>query len=450
MPDYIYLPIEIKSRELDASILLACALAERGGKVYLGEKGALKPVLYRKPRGLYLGRTVTAKSKKRFLYLQDLCFTTASLDEEGLVIFSPEIYKERRIDKEAISLPDLLFAWGKENAAIWRSETEKSTHHRIHITGNPRMDLLRKPLRKVYQSQADRLKEKFGRYVLFNSNFHWVNTSVSAATRLPHPDDVASGKFPVPQFYNAELARYRIALFRAYIEALPKVAKAFPDVHFIIRPHPAEHFGPWNEAIKDRGNCSVIREGEVTPWILGSRVVLHHSCTTAVESFLLEKPVISYRPIVNDELDPYLPIALSRKAHTMDQLKEFITDALEGREDSQHSKRNNLLKEHLEATEGELACDRMAAIMIRQPLPGINVPRYCKGIIKGIKRNIKKKIKIRDNGKSAKEQFSYLFPETETAEINSRIDSYGNLLNRFENIRATKIGHMLWKIQSNV
>ncbi|BCX81728.1 hypothetical protein MIT9_P1306 [Methylomarinovum caldicuralii] len=427
-----FLPIEIKARELDATILLACVLAEGGHQVWLGNHKYSKRTAHTLPPLVYLGRTVTQAVGKRYRWLRDMGHCITALDEEGLVIYSQEIYRTRRIGRETIRIPQALFAWGPANAAIWGEELGDAS--RIHITGNPRFDLLRAPLREIYRQRAAAYQARFGRYVLFNSNFHWVNTRDAAATRLPDPDDVAAGRFPVPAFYNPDLARYRIRLFRAYLEALPRLARSLPQLHFIIRPHPAENPAPWQKATAHLPNCTVLHEGEVTPWILGSEAVLHHSCTTAVEATVLGKPVVCYRPYREASMDPQLPIQLSLQAEDPDTLRQMLTSALAQRTHRLRPQQEALLGEHVAALDGPLASERIADILETVPFP--QIPRMKR--LRSRWRGVRKQLQRRLLGETETPRRD-VFPPTPVAEINQRIAAYARLLNRFDGIEAVAL-----------
>ena len=48
-------------------------------------------------------------------------------------------------------------------------------------------------------------------------------------------------------------------------------------------------------------NVFVENEGEVVPWILGAKCLIHDHCTTSVEAHMMNIPVINY--VVNDQED---------------------------------------------------------------------------------------------------------------------------------------------------
>jgi hypothetical protein len=71
----------------------------------------------------------------------------------------------------------------------------------------------------------------------------------------------------------------------------------------------------------------VIHEGSAIPWILGADAVVHNSCTTGVEGFLLDRPTVAYVPVRSKTYDSLLPNSVSRLANTPQELIEFVVEA---------------------------------------------------------------------------------------------------------------------------
>ncbi|MFQ5698964.1 MAG: surface carbohydrate biosynthesis protein, partial [Myxococcota bacterium] len=158
---HLILPVENQVRELDPKLLLACVAAERGLPALLGYRTQLDFQIASLPRGLYLSKSMTPRSIKMFRILRQLGHRIAAWDEEGLVHFAPESYYARRLSATALAEVSMLFAWGDENAELYR----KYPHYTgapIHVTGNPRGDLLRAELRGYWEPEAERLRQRYG------------------------------------------------------------------------------------------------------------------------------------------------------------------------------------------------------------------------------------------------------------------------------------------------
>jgi len=74
----------------------------------------------RLPRSIYLSKSMTPKSTKMFRILRRLGHEVAVWDEEALVYLSPEHYYARRISPETLPFVSTLFAWGQDNAEMFR------------------------------------------------------------------------------------------------------------------------------------------------------------------------------------------------------------------------------------------------------------------------------------------------------------------------------------------
>jgi hypothetical protein len=111
----------------------------------------------------------------------------------------------------------------------------------------------------------------------------------------------------------------------------------------------------------------VTNEGNVVPWILASRVVLHNGCTTGLEAFVMGVPAISYRESADDQYDDgfyRLPNAVSHQCFNFEQLQDMIHQILSGRLGAADGdRRQKLVKQYLASQEGPLACEKMVEVL---------------------------------------------------------------------------------------
>ena len=52
-----------------------------------------------------------------------------------------------------------LFAWGEDNAELWHQYPQLPAGMPIHVTGNPRGDLLRPEMRAFYDKDVGRIRQ---------------------------------------------------------------------------------------------------------------------------------------------------------------------------------------------------------------------------------------------------------------------------------------------------
>ena len=67
------------------------------------------------------------------------------------------------------------------------------------------------------------------------------------------------------------------------------LANKFPELNFIYRPHPSEDHDYYKVIFKGVKNINVEHDGNVIPWILACKLLLHDGCTTAIEATLAGK-----------------------------------------------------------------------------------------------------------------------------------------------------------------
>jgi len=308
----VALPIETKVRELNGKVWLAANLAQRGYKVALGELTSLKTHLDLIKPHIYIGDSAVPKDSRVDLYsrLKRANVAVAVHDTEGGIIYSHDYYKGR-LSSNVLPFVDCFLAWGQETAGIFREVwDEKSVV--LEPVGNPSFDLLSRQYRDFYSEEKEAIQSKFSDFVLVNTHFGFYN-HFDNKTYI----DPVKAKFP-------GLYEFKKKLYFKFVESLHTLSQNNPDINFVIRPHPSESFDSYIEEFASRDNIFVEHNNSVHPWILAAKVVIHNGCTTGVESAMLEKPVISYRPIKNDKWDVHLPNFVSEEAVNIDQLQKYI------------------------------------------------------------------------------------------------------------------------------
>jgi surface carbohydrate biosynthesis protein len=168
--------VEIQVRELDAKLLLACVAARNRIPVVIGRIKDIHANLPAFPRGIYLSKGMGPQSVRKFEFIRGIGHSIAALDEEALVHYPPENHFTKRVSPVAGRFISDLFAWGPENEKLWRSAPQFQDS-KIHLTGNPRGDLLRKELLPYFAPESQRLRDLHGDFVLINTNFPTVNSS---------------------------------------------------------------------------------------------------------------------------------------------------------------------------------------------------------------------------------------------------------------------------------
>ena len=105
----LYIPVEVKDRELYAKLLLTKYAVERGFNVILGKKNDLNRLILSMTKGIYYGLGIAENYNDFFEKLSKLGHLVVVGEEEGLITYSDEMYLDMRISPKTIKHVDLIF-----------------------------------------------------------------------------------------------------------------------------------------------------------------------------------------------------------------------------------------------------------------------------------------------------------------------------------------------------
>jgi surface carbohydrate biosynthesis protein len=460
----LILPVEIQVRELDAKILLACVAAQRGFPVVIGR---LKTILVRigsLPRSVFISKGTGAQSVEKFKFIRGLGHEIAGWDEEALVHYPPETHFSKRVAPDAGQYISHLFAWGPESAEMWRASPQFAETP-IHVTGNPRLDLLRREVRPVFEAEARALREANGDFVLINTNFPLVNSN-----RGIYQDADAEarehgiGARGMTREFAAGLYQHKHASFVRFRHMIPELAKAFPEITVIVRPHPSEKPAVYHQIAGDLENVVVANEGNVTPWMLASRATIHNGCTTGVEANLLDVPTLTYGPSRDGDADLgrafRLPNLLSHECLDFESLRETLQRVLAGELGvATGDDRERLLREFIAPLDGPLACERIvdeieAITAGRSELPAPGLPDRVdawRRIARGRLAKVTSKISLeRLAPRAPKEPHARrpVYPGVSREEMRERVDRFQQVLGSSAPLTIEPLGQHLYRIRA--
>lgn len=460
----IIIPVENQVRELDPKLLLACIAVRRGFEVIIGSHREVDFRITTFPRSLYLNKSMTERNLKMFRIMEKIGHEILTWDEEALVHLPAETYYSRRLSPEAIKYNSHLFAWGEDNAELWRQYPHLPPEMPIHVTGNPRSDMLRPELRAFYEPQAEELRKKYGNYILVNTNFNHVNAffpaqnlfrPIKKAGQEPRFGKAAIG---MSREYAEGLRDHKINIFNAFRELIPILDREFKNHTIIVRPHPTENQQVYNDIAAECGRVRVTNEGNVVPWLMGTDVLIHNGCTTGVEAFVMGVPAVSYRAKINEEYDMgfyRLPNLISHQCFDLEQLLEALAMILKGELGAADGdERRVLVKRYLASQEGPLACERIVDVLVKIAEERPNLPKpaavdralgyglaYGRRAIKSIKKNF--------DAKQAPSEFHrHRYPGISLQELIDRISKIQSVLGDTTKISAKQIWDQIFMIHN--
>jgi len=444
----LILPVEEQSREFDAKLLLGCVAAEAGRPAIIGSRREIHLRAAALPRGIYFAKSFRPVSLRMFRILRDLGFEIIACDEEGLLPYPDDLYFERRVSAETLAMISDLFAWGPENEALFR-RCPGYTGTPIHVTGNPRVDLMREDVRGYFDPEVERLRDRFGEFILVNTNCGTVNHRVPELawmSQLEESDGSELGDF------RTAITRHRLALFSQFKQLVPELSRSFPDRTVIVRPHPVENHASWLEVAGDIKNVRVIHEGSVLPWLMAADVVIQNNCTTAIEAYLCGRPAITYRPIVSERFDSDLTNALSHQADGTEQLFEMIREVIAGRLGvCDGPDQRKLVAQHIASLSGPLASERIVQALERpRKVPRVGTVDQLTGWTASQLRRVEKFVRSRIPGdKNDPGYQEQRYPSVSLDAVRERVGRFGQLLGRFQELSVSRVSERIFRIDAD-
>jgi len=460
----LIIPIENQVRELDPKLLLAYVAAKRGFSSILGFRREIHFQISSFPPGIYLSKSMTAASDLMFQIMRKLGHEIVAWDEEALVHLPPATYFSRRLSPLAMAFVSHMLAWGQDNAELWKQYPRLPDGSEIHVTGNPRNDLLRPEMRHYYKETVVELRERYGDFILINTNFNHVN-AFYPGLNLFVPNDKPGGE-PRPgraargmtREYAEGLRDHKQAIFEKFQQLIPAVEKAFPKYNTVVRPHPTENQEIYRQIAAKCERVEVTNEGNVVPWLMAAKALIHNGCTTGVEAYVMGVPAISYRATVNDLYDLgfyLLPNKLSYQCFDFEELRLTLEKILAGELGAAvGDERKNLVNQHLAALEGPLACERIVDVcekiidgQLERSKPGLldRLTGYCMANMRTLKRKIKANLPRAQN-KPAFHRHRY--PEVSLEEMKYRMLKFQQVLGDSSKLQVEQFSDQFFRISS--
>ncbi len=464
MKNSLIIPVENQVREFDPKLLLACIAAGRGFSTMIGSRWEIDNRIASFPRSIYLSKSMTARGGKMLRIMHKIGHEIVAWDEEALVHLPPETFFSRRISPIGIKHVSHLFAWGQDNADLWRQYPSLSPETPIHITGNPRGDMLRPEMHDFYAKEIKELRKAHGDFILINTNVNHVNAF------YPHQNLFLPVKRPgeEPRFGKAArgmsrefaegLRTHKQAVFNDFKKLIPSLSKAFPERTIVVRPHPTENHEVYRKIAETCERVHVTNEGNVVPWLLAAKVLVHNGCTTGVEAYAMGVPAISYRKSVNDYYDNgfyRLPNLLSYQCFNFEELRLTIEKIFAGELGAADGdERQSNIDRYLAAQHGSLACERIVDVLEkmmagRSELPKPDLLDRLEGwSVANGRRLVKGLLSYLPNTHNRPEFQRHRFPGISLDALNEKIERIQQILGEDNRFKVEQLSDVLFQIST--
>ena len=353
----VYIQMEIKARELEGRTLLALAAAERGHHVLVGDveryldAGALPPGVFHDK-----DLTPTAKKVRRLTAYRAAGHRITSQDEEHwLALPTFDVPATRRFAAATLELADASFAWGEHEADALRARYPEHAE-RIVVSGSPRVDLWRPELAGVHARHA--LPVPADRpVVLFPSNHSAVLDVNPFWIRIRDKRDRFEGPDDPFEFDRYAYTGDKLRSLGAMVRAVRRVAAAHADALVVVRPHPIEIDGAWEDLLGQIDGVLITRSASLQAWVRRAAVVVQNECTSGYEAAVAGVPVVSFHD--GDVFADHPVNAVGRRASDLDTAVGLVDRALGGSTaDWMPPEGGTVLRRRLAALAGPLAADR--------------------------------------------------------------------------------------------
>ena len=458
----LLVPVENQVRELDSKLLLACIAASRGFSSIIGSRREIHFNISSFSSGIYLSKSMTAASDRMFQIMRNLGHVIVAWDEEALVHLPPETYFSRRLSPVAMAFVPHMLAWGQDNAELWRQYPHLPHGAEIHVTGNPRNDLLRPEIRHYYDNIVEELEERYGDFILINTKFNHVNAFYPGLNLFqPVKKEGEEKRFGraakgMSRKYAEGLWDLKQTIFEKFQQLIPALEQTFPDHNIVVRPHPTENQEIYRNIARRCKRVWVTNEGNVVPWLMATRAVIHNGCTTGVEAYVMGVPAISYRAKVDEHYDYgfyRLPNLLSHQCFDFEELKLTLGKILTGQLGAAGGdERKKLAGQYLAALDGALACERILDVCekIKDGQSARSEPALrhrLKGRCMATMRTLKRRFKARLPGSRNKPEFHrHRYPEVSLEEMRARISRFQRMLGDSRELQVEKISKQFYQI----
>lgn len=356
-PPRICLIVDNPLRDLEGLILVAWHLARQGVDAFLVpmytqafDVPGLKP-------DMVLANYVRPNNADLLKAYKEAGILVGVLDTEGAAGKTADDYARMVGRMRCGDYVDLYCVWGHSQFEAFRRHRTVPSET-LRLTGCPRYDFCAAPWRAALP-----VPDVASDYVLVNTNFPVVNPRFSKGSDSECRAMVQAG-------FDETHARQFLADARgahqAVIEVMERLACSYPDLMFVLRPHPFENADAYRALLRFP-NCQVRQEGTSLEWINGARLLLHQNCSTALEAVMMGKEPVSLEWFNTPALSLPSASAVSVRAQEYGMLVSLIEAAAAGRRPAPDSEcllaREKLIRDLYFSVDGQSAARAATAMM---------------------------------------------------------------------------------------
>lgn len=317
----IYLPIEIKARELNSFILFSKFAIKKGFRVCLGSKPAINRLLNQKQKkagviifkgGLDIENIQKIRKKVDHFLILDQEISPSCLD------FRKEM--KQRIWPGSEKYIDRYYVIGNHAFNVGK-DIFGTMSQNIVKTGWPSIDLFREENEKIFDSKINEIRNRYGEFILFSSAFSYNSRKIINDFYQVKKNDIWD-HVRANLDANMHWAELTLKEFEMNINALREIDEDETCPQIIVRPHPGEDHYEWKKISKSLKKIKVIYEGDIIPWVYSAKALLHRGCASSIQAYITGK-AIGYPIFSQDTVKKALPYELSEHLYSVRDIVDF-------------------------------------------------------------------------------------------------------------------------------
>ncbi len=310
-------------RDFEGHALVAYHLATRHGHdVELCTLAELEEkVLAHAPDVLVLDRIDTRMRLARMadrIGMKIVLLPTVGFIQEGLAVEARRAGGLVRGEE----ILDCYLAWGN-NARETLLEQTRLGEDQVRVVGAPRFDSYARPFVSLSESRASLLHSagfidpEAPLLVWSTSTYHMRARDLEASVRSA----VAHG---VPEMEIRAQVRDEGTAYEDLAHVVTLFAARHPDWNFLIKLHPSELAGPYQDLARGTSNIRAVSSARIRDVLYHCDVLLTHCSTTATEAWMLEKPVLEVMLGHYDVPSPREYLEGNHVVRTIDEIERLL------------------------------------------------------------------------------------------------------------------------------
>ena len=164
------------------------------------------------------------------------------------------------------------------------------TDAQLHVTGHPRMDFYAPQWTDAAKRMSPYAENYGENLVLINGSFALANPRYQSAEKEL---EMLITRFSYGRDYAERWLDAQRRAMNALTTVANSLARRFPDVAFVYRPHPFEGEEAYKSLLDQRPNLHLVQEGTTDGWLLRAKALVHWGSSTAIDACLAHIPAFT-------------------------------------------------------------------------------------------------------------------------------------------------------------